>query len=127
MHIINKAARLIDFSWNKKKYRLMPAGKAVEVPDDAMKSVFLKSLIEDRSIEVVKELTNEEKAEIKLENLQRDATALGIKFDNNWDAKKLSSEIEFVELRKQATDLGIEFNDNWDAKKLSSEIKKKEK
>jgi len=127
MHIINKSARLIDFSWNKKKYRLMPAGKAVEVPDDAMNSVFLKALIKDGSISEVKELTKEEKEAIKLENLQRDAKSLGIEFDEEWTAKDLASEIELVELHKQAEDLGIEVKDGWDAKKLTAEIKKVEK
>jgi len=94
MHIINKSARLIDFSWNKKKYRLMPAGKAVEVPDDATKSAFLKALIKDGSIEEVKELTKEEKAEIELEALREQATGLGIEVKEDWDAKKLAAEIK---------------------------------
>lgn len=94
MHIINKSARLIDFSWNKKKYRLMPAGNAVEVPDDAMKSTFLKALMKDGSIEEVKELTKEEKAEIELEALREQATGLGIEVNDKWDAKKLTAEIK---------------------------------
>jgi len=127
MHIINKSARLIDFSWNKKKFRLMPAGNAVEVPDKAIESKFLKALMKDGDIVEVKELTKEEKEAIKLENLQRDATSLGIEFDDSLTAKDLASEIELVELRKQATDLEIEVKEDWDAKKLASEIKKKEK
>ena len=97
MHIINKSARLIDFSWNKKKYRLMPAGKAVEVPDDATKSTFLKALMTDGSIAEVKELTKEEQAEIELEALREEATGLGIEVKDGWDAKKITAEIKKAE------------------------------
>lgn len=97
MHIINKSKRLIDFSWNKKKYRLMPAGKAVEVPDEAAKSAFLKALIKDGSVEETKELTKEEKAAIELEALQQEASDLGIEVKDGWDAKKLAAEIKKAE------------------------------
>jgi len=91
MNIINKSARLIDFSWNKKKYRLMPAGASVEVPDEAMKSVFLKALIKDGSIAVV---SKEDEAATELETLRETAEALGIEVSDKWDAKKLASEIK---------------------------------
>lgn len=94
MHVINKSARLIDFSWNKKKYRLMPAGKAVEVPDEAKKSTFLGALLKDGSVEEVKELSKEEKAAIELEALQVEAKGLGIEVKDGWDAKKLAAEIK---------------------------------
>ena len=95
MHIVNKSARLIDFSWDKKKYRLMPAGKSVEVPDAAAKSTFLKALIDDGSVaKVANELTKEEKAAIKLESLQEEAKSLGIEFDDSWNAKDLTAEIK---------------------------------
>ena len=94
MHIINKSARLIDFSWNKKKYRLMPAGSAVDVPDDAMKSTFLKALIEDGSIGKVAEVSKEEQAEIELEALREQAKSLGVVVKDGWDAKKLTAEIK---------------------------------
>ena len=94
MHIINKSARLITFSWNKKKYPLMPAGKAVEVPDDAMKSAFLKALMKDGSIEESKPLSKEEKAEIELEALREQAASLDIEVKDGWDAKKLAAEIK---------------------------------
>ena len=94
MHVINKSARLIDFSWNKKKYRLMPAGKAVEVPDEAKKSTFLGALIKDGSVAEVKELTKEEKAAIELDALREEATSLGIEVNDDWDVKKLNKEIK---------------------------------
>ena len=94
MFIKNKSARLIDFSWNKKKYRLMPAGKAVEVPDDASKSAFLKALIKDGDVSEVKEVSKEEKAAIELEALQEQAVSLGIEIKDGWDAKKLTAEIK---------------------------------
>jgi hypothetical protein len=138
MNIINKSARLIDFSWNKKKYRLKPAGKAVPVPDDAKNSAFLKALIEDGSVKEVKELTEEEKAANRLESLRDQATMLKIEFDDEWTTKDLEDEIELVEqnnkevaelndLRAKAGLLGIEIKDGWDAKKLRKEIEKKEK
>lgn len=138
MNLINKSARLIDFSWNKKKYRLKPAGKAVPVPDDAMNSAFLKALMEDGSIEEKKGLSEEETAANELESLRDQASILKIRFDDDWTAKKLEAEIKTVEqnnkkaaeldeLRAKAGTLGIEIKDNWDAVKLKKEIEKKEK
>lgn len=110
MYIINKSARLIDFSWDKEKYRLMPAGAAVEVPDEAMKSAFLKSLIKDGSvakesqeeqIDLVDEVAEIEKAEAvedkecpEAEDLRTQAETLGIKVDKRWGEDRLNEEIE---------------------------------
>ena len=144
MHIINTSKRLIDFSWNRKKYRLMPAGDAVEVPDSAMGSAFLKSLIKDGEISEVKEMTAAEKTAAKLSQLQTDAKALGIEFDDDTSAKDLTAAIKEAEeekkeeeekaaqqqkeadeleaLRKQATALGVEFDDDWTAEDIANGI-----
>lgn len=53
MKIKNNSARLIGFSWDKVKYDLLPAGPDVEVPDAAMKSAFLKSLLNEKSVSIV--------------------------------------------------------------------------
>ncbi len=55
MRIINKSARLIDFSFDDEVYRLMPAGKAVEVPDSASSSAFLKALIKEGSVDKIED------------------------------------------------------------------------
>ena len=91
MNVLNQSARLIDFSWNKEKYRLMPAGKAVPVPEAAKKSTFLKALIKDGSVKVVSE---EDAAAAELETLREQAESLGIEVNENWDAKKLTAEIK---------------------------------
>lgn len=94
INIINDSARLIDFSWNKKKYRLMPAGKAVPVPEDAMKSTFLKALIKDKSVRAI----SEKDAELaELEALRKQAEDLGVEVKDGWDAKKLAAEIKKAE------------------------------
>ncbi len=50
----NLAARRIDLRGKgEKKYRLMPAGPAVEVPDEIAKRAFVRNLIESGDIEVV--------------------------------------------------------------------------
>ena len=94
MKIINKSARLIDFSWNKKKYRLMPAGGAVEVPDEATKSTFLKALIKDGSVATV---SKEDTEAAELDALREQAEALGIEVKDGWDAKKLTAAIKKAE------------------------------
>lgn len=60
--LINKAARLIDINLARRdpktgkvvatRYRLMPAGKPVEVPDDAMKLPYTKAKIAKGEIAV---------------------------------------------------------------------------
>ena len=116
----------------------MPAGNAVEVPDDASKSAFLKALIKDGSVVEVKELSEEEKAEAKFEALRNQAKMLGIVFDDEWSAGDLDKEIKAIELQNEeaaelkklqekAVSLNIEVKDGWDAKKLAAEIKKAEK
>ena len=97
MNVINKSARLIDFSWNKKKYRLMPAGKPVDVPDEAMKSTFLKALIDSGDLAIVKALTKEEKKAAELAELREKAEGLDIEVNDGWDAKKLTAEIKKAE------------------------------
>jgi len=97
MFVKNESKRLIDFSWNKKKYRLMPAGKAVEVPDEAKKSTFLGALIKSNDVSIVVELSKEEKAAIELESLHAEAKDLGIEIKDGWDAKKLAAEIKKAE------------------------------
>ncbi len=67
MLLINKSARLIDFSFDKQKFRLMPAGSAVEVPQKAMESAFLKSMIAEKSIEVTTQAPEQHKVETKVE------------------------------------------------------------
>lgn len=62
MYIINKSARLIDFSFDKVKYRLMPAGNAVEVPNKAMDSVFLEALIKEGSVKEVENLKSDQQS-----------------------------------------------------------------
>lgn len=94
MFVKNKSARLIDFSWNKKKYRLMPAGKEVEVPDEAKKSKFLSALINDGDIVIVTEPSKEEKAAAELDALREEATSLGIEVKDGWDAKKIAAKIK---------------------------------
>ena len=55
MLLINKAARCIDLR-NKKgeKFRLLPAGDAVEVPADVCKREFVQNLIDSGDIAEVK-------------------------------------------------------------------------
>lgn len=108
MKIKNKSARLIDFSWNKEKFRLMPAGDAVEVPKEAMKSAFLKSLIDSGDVAIS---SKEDKSEDKAED----------KSEDNVETK--ADELEA--LRTKAKGLGIKFKPKWGVKKLTAEIKKK--
>ena len=107
MHLKNKAARLITFSWNKEKYRLLPAGDSVPVPDEAKKSAFLKSLIEDGSVEIVSA------SDAELDNIE----------DTESD-DKTDSEAELDELRDQASDLGIDIDKRWGSTRLKEEIEK---
>lgn len=109
MYIINKSARLIDFSWDKEKYRLMPAGEAVEIPDGAMKSAFLKALIKDGSVsnedspeqgdlvEEVKEVEKAESDDSEIDGLRTQAEDLGIAIDKRWGESRLKEEIEKAE------------------------------
>lgn len=97
MFVKNESRRLIDFSWNKKKYRLMPAGKAVEVPDEAKKSTFLGALIKSKDVSIVAKISKEEKAAAKLEELKEKAVSLGVEVKDDWDANKLTAEIKKAE------------------------------
>lgn len=93
MNIINKSARLIDFSWNKEKYRLMPAGEPVKVPDEAMKSAFLKSLLDSGDIKV-DETTGQSGDDDAIDALRVEAKDLGVSIDNRWGEARLKEEIE---------------------------------
>ena len=146
-HIQNNAARLITFSWNRKKYKLMPAGKPVKVPVSALNSAFLKTLMKDREVTEVKDLTDEETAAAELAQLQTDAKLLGVEFDDDTSPKKLAVVIKKAEeekaeaaelaekekeeaaenakleaIREQAKTLGIEFDDDWTVEDISLAI-----
>lgn len=55
MKVKNNCARLIDINFEDEKYRLMPAGESVDMPDEALeKSDFLNALIDDGSVKVTK-------------------------------------------------------------------------
>ena len=97
MKILNKAARLINFNFGGTKYKLMPAGNSVEVPDEAMGSKFLKALIElgDVSITEAAGSATDEKDEAEaLEALKAEAEALEVSVDKRWGIKRLKEEIE---------------------------------
>lgn len=106
MHLKNKAARLITFSWDKEKYRLLPAGASVEVPDGAEKSAFLKSLVEDGSVEIVST------SDAELDDAESD------------DEEKTDSDAELDDLRGQASDLDIDVDKRWGSTRLKEEIEK---
>jgi hypothetical protein len=99
MYIINHARRLITLNFDGKSYPLMPAGDAVEVPDDLVKkSDFAKSLIKDRSIAIhseegQKSLIGDNDGEGELEQLREEAGLLGIEFDGRWGIAKLTKAI----------------------------------
>jgi len=125
MLIKNKSARLIGFSWNKVKYNLMPAGPAVEVPDDAAKSAFLKGLLRSKDVEKVVKLSKEVP-----DNAAKSAFLKGLLRSKDVEkVVKLSKEelaaAELEGLRDQAISLGIEVNEKWGSKKISAEIAKK--
>jgi hypothetical protein len=69
-----------------KRYKLLPAGPDVEVPDEILKSRFVELLVEDDQVKIISE-----GGEIDMDNL---------------DASKLK------ELKAFAEDLGIEFDSN---------------
>lgn len=106
MKIINKAARLITFAFKKEKYKLLPAGGAVEVPDEAEdESQFLKTLLRDGSVRIF-DYVDEEKAEEKakaeakeeaekaVDTLRVKASNLGVDLDMRWGESRLKEEIE---------------------------------
>lgn len=121
MFIKNKSARLVTFTWKGEKFPLMPAGKAVEVPDEAKDSVFLNALIDSGDLAKTSKtkapvLSDEEKAQ-KKEDAEKAKEA-------EKEAKKLAAAEVLKALQDKATELKIEFDDTWTAKKLTAAIEK---
>jgi hypothetical protein len=96
MFIINRKARLVTFSFEGKEYKFLPAGDAVEVPDEAAKkSPFLANQLKTRSLEKVGggkqvDLVNDD----ELDELREEAALLDITVDKRWGIAKLKEKIE---------------------------------
>lgn len=99
MQVRNLAARLITLSWKGKKYPFMPAGPAVDVPDDAKASGFLQALEKDRSVEIT---ASSSQGNLLAGTDDRDALRDeleklgGKKANKTWGAAKLTKEIEAI-------------------------------
>lgn len=96
MYVRNKAARLITLTWNGEKYKFMPAGGSVEVPDSAKKSDFLKALVKDQSLEIRDSEAQDDLLDDidELAPLREEASSLGIKVDKRWGETKLQEVID---------------------------------
>lgn len=95
MRVINNCARLITVNIDGKKYKLLPAGSSVEIPDEeAEGSGFLKTLIKDGSVKVLESDASAEKEDL-LADLRQEAKDLGVEgVTKNWGEKKLRAAIE---------------------------------
>ena len=106
MQIINSCARLITINFDGKKYPLMPAGNAVEIPDEARKeSKFLQALLKDGSVRVVESDDDGDSGsgDDPLEELRQEAKDLGVEgVTKRWGEAKLREAIE--EAKKDADD-----------------------
>lgn len=96
MYVLNKAARLITFSWEGKKYKLMPAGDSVELPDTARKSKFLSALAADGSVVIESTAAQADLMDDidDLAELRQEAADLSIKVDKRWGESKLQEMID---------------------------------
>jgi hypothetical protein len=96
MKVINNSARLITINYDHESYPLMPAGKAVEIPDEAReKCKFLSLLIKDGSVTVTEDSKEDDvSGDEEIQSLRDEAEALGVDVDNRWGKKKLSEAIE---------------------------------
>jgi hypothetical protein len=96
MYVQNKSARLITFVWKSKKYKLMPAGDAVEVPEEAKASKFLRALEKEGSVTVRASEDQESLLDDidDLAELREEADDLGITVDKRWGESRLREEIE---------------------------------
>jgi hypothetical protein len=85
----------------------MPAGPAVEVPDDAKDSKFLQALEKDRSVEITKSSSQGNLLDKTDERdpLRDRITELGGKPNKTWGAAKLQEEIKRLEDEKAKADL----------------------
>jgi len=94
MEVINNAARLITYSFKKEKYKLMPAGDPVEIPDEAKdESPYLKTLLANGTLAIVEGEAKAE-AEKAIATLREEAEGLGIDVDKRWGETRLKEEIE---------------------------------
>lgn len=84
MFLKNNEARLISINFKDKRYSLMPAGKAAEVPDAAKKNKFVATLIESNSVSVV-----EVKADINDEQIKLVAEAIANLGEDDFTQDKL--------------------------------------
>jgi hypothetical protein len=103
MLVKNKAPRLIVIDFKGKKYRLMPAGDAVEMPDAAKKeSAFLRSLITEGQVAIVSgqqdDLLEDDDG---LDALRTEAEDLGIKVDKRWGEAKIREAIDAKKAESQ--------------------------
>lgn len=99
MMIRNNVARLITVNHVKGKYRFLPNGPAVNVPQDVANSPFAKGLIDIGSLVV----TQADPIEFNpldamtVDQLRNMAESLGIEKTANMPRKKLIEEIEKVQ------------------------------
>ena len=99
MNVINDCARLITINFKGEKYRLLPAGQPVEMPDEAKKdSEFFKSMVADGSVKILPKSAakaTDEGDDDPLADLRAEAIELGVeKVTKVWGKAKLEAAIE---------------------------------
>lgn len=103
MKVKNIVARLITVDIEGTKYKFLPAGAAVDVPNDAKKkSPYFATMIKDRFLEVVTTGSDDdlvdqaakEAEKAKKDELMDQAKELGIDAKGTWGIKKLQEEID---------------------------------
>lgn len=94
MLLKNTSARLLTVNHKGEKYRILPGNNpAVEVPDAACKSDFVKGLLANGSLmQVAKVETVTEPDE--RDELIAELESLGVDVDNRWGVERLKKELE---------------------------------
>lgn len=91
-----QTARLITINHNGKSYDIVPGGTGavfVDVPNDAVKTPFVKALIESGELVMV-ESDSPVEDDDGLDELRAEAEKLGVKVDKRWKEERIQQEID---------------------------------